>query len=97
LSSSGASFTNELKQIAFATISLFSQILPNADNPHSLIFEFPFSRHKIKQKQPNKKKKRKSETLRMRKEKTEAMSRRGVAKRDEVDDSDSNSISIRHM
>jgi hypothetical protein len=50
LSSFGASFTNELEQIAFPTLLLFSQIFPSAANPHSVIFEFPFSHHKIKQK-----------------------------------------------
>jgi hypothetical protein len=50
LSNSGASFTNELKEISFPTILFFSQTFPNAANPHSLIFESPFSHHKIKQK-----------------------------------------------
>jgi hypothetical protein len=40
---------------------------------------------------------RKSGRLKMREEKTKAILRRGVAKRDEVDDSDSNSTSTRHM
>jgi hypothetical protein len=97
LSSSGASFTNKLEQIAFPTIFFFSQIFPNAANPHSLIFESPFSHHKNKQKQKNKTKRSKSIKLRMKKGKIEAILRRGVAKRDETDDSDSNSTSTRHM
>jgi hypothetical protein len=69
LSSSGASFTNKLEEIAFPTISFFSQMFSNAANPHSFIFESPFSHHKIKQEQQNEKKrnKRKSESERMRK------------------------------
>jgi hypothetical protein len=54
-SSFGASFTNELKRISFPTIFLFSQMFSNAANPHSLIFESPFSHHKIEEKQRNKK------------------------------------------
>jgi hypothetical protein len=41
--------------------------------------------------------KRKSAQLKTREGKTEAILRRGVAKRDEVDDSDSTSTSTRHM
>jgi hypothetical protein len=50
LSSSGASFTNKLEEIAFPTISFFSRRFPNAANPDSLIFESPLLHDKIKQK-----------------------------------------------
>jgi hypothetical protein len=66
LSSSGVSFTNELEQISFPTISLFSQISPNAANPHSLLFESPFSHHKIKQKTTKQRNERKSGRMRIR-------------------------------
>jgi hypothetical protein len=41
--------------------------------------------------------KEKAEKVKMREGKTEAILRRGVAKRDEADDADSSSTSTRHM